>query len=59
MNTTNRTDAFEINGRTYTATADALRLMRKAVPAARATGDWSAVAAIMLLGEMNGEIRPA
>lgn len=48
---------FEMNGKTYETDAETLALLRSIVPAAKETGDSSAVAAVMILGEQGGRIR--
>lgn len=48
---------FEINGKAYETDAETLELLRGIVPAARETGDASAVIAVMTLGEVGGRIK--
>lgn len=55
MQTLGRT--FEMNGRTYKTDAETLKVLRSVVPGYQATGDVSAVAAIMWLGLKTGRIR--
>lgn len=47
---------FEIDGKTYKTDAETIALLRSLVPQAKEIGDWSAVIAIMALGEMSGRI---
>lgn len=55
MQTLGRT--FEMNGRAYKTDAETLKVLRSVVPGYQATGDVSAVAAIMWLGLKTGRIR--
>ena len=50
------TDKFEMNGKTYKTDKDTIEVLRSIVPAAKATGDATAVAAIMALGIKTGRI---
>ena len=47
---------FEMNGKTYSTDQATLELLREIVPAAKATGDSSAVIAVMELGAKYGRI---
>lgn len=49
---------FEIDGKTYATDAQTLDVLRSIVPDAKATGDASAVAAVMHLGLHTGCIVP-
>jgi len=51
------TATFEINGTAYTTDADTLNVLRPVVASAKATGDSSAVIAMLALGEKTGRIR--
>lgn len=51
------TEIFEMNGNTYTTDADTLNVLRSLVPAAKLSGDSSAVIAVIALGENTGRIR--
>lgn len=58
LNTTSgATKTFEMDGRGYRADAETLDVLRSVVPAAKASGDVSAVAALMHLGLQAGRIR--
>lgn len=48
---------FEMNGRGYETDAETLDVLRGIVPAAKASGDMSAVIAVMELGQTGGRIR--
>lgn len=45
---------FSLNGQTYRTDAETIEVIRSVMPAAKATGDGSAVAAIMSLGLATG-----
>jgi len=47
---------FEMNGRNYKTDLATLDVIRSIVPAAKASGDMSAVICIMDLGEASGKI---
>lgn len=47
---------FEMNGTTYQTDAATLNLLRSIVPAAKDSGDVTAVAAVMALGLKSGRI---
>jgi len=47
---------FELNGKTYTTDNETLVVLRSIVPDAKATGDASAVAAVMASGMAAGRI---
>jgi hypothetical protein len=47
---------FEMNGKTYTTDVETLEVLRSIVPSAKATGDSSAVIAVMEIGLMTGRI---
>jgi hypothetical protein len=53
------TVAFQMNGTWYTTDAETLSVLHSTVPAAKASKDTSAVAAIMALGLATGRIRTA
>ena len=48
---------FELNGKGYETDQEALTVLRSIMPAAKASGDMSAVIAVMDLGEATGRIR--
>jgi len=48
---------FEMNGKGYETDRETLNVLRSIVPAAKQTGDTSAVEAVMGLGLMVGRIR--
>jgi len=48
---------FEINGNAYQTDAQTLDVLRSIVPAAKAANDFSAVIAVMALGQAGGRIR--
>ena len=48
---------FELDGITYETDAETLKVLHSIIPAAKATGDASAVAAVMFLGIKTGRIR--
>jgi hypothetical protein len=48
---------FEMNGKAYATDAETLDVLRGIVPAAKETGDGSAVIALMTAGEMSGRVR--
>lgn len=48
---------FELNGKTYSTDAETLKVLRVIIPSAKASGDSSAVVAVMALGQMNGRIQ--
>jgi hypothetical protein len=47
---------FEMNGITYRTDAATLEVLRSIIPAAKASNDYSAVAAVMHLGLASGRI---
>ena len=47
---------FEMNGKTYATDTATVNAIRSIVPSAKASGDYSAVAAIMALGMKAGRI---
>ena len=49
---------FELNGRTYRTDAETVALLRRVVPKAKATGDHSALVAVLTLGQMAGRVAP-
>lgn len=51
------TRTFELNGSGYETDAETLAVLRSIMPRARATGDSSAVIAVMALGEATGRVR--
>lgn len=51
------TKTFTMNGKAYETDSQTLDMLRTIVPAAKSTGDASAVAFAMTLGEMCGRIR--
>jgi hypothetical protein len=48
---------FEMNGKAYATDLATLDVLRSIVPAAKATGDMSAVMAVMDLGLATGRIK--
>lgn len=50
---------FEMNGKAYQTDAQTLVVLRSIIPAAKSSGDNSAVAAIMSLGLHTGRIKVA
>lgn len=50
---------FELDGLNYTTDPETVKVLRSIAPAARRSGDPSAVAAIMVLGLQTGRIQPA
>jgi hypothetical protein len=48
---------FELNGTTYRTDAETLSMIRSIVPAAKASGDASAIQAVMSLGLSTGRIQ--
>ncbi|MFH1664895.1 MAG: hypothetical protein ABIA77_01990 [Candidatus Omnitrophota bacterium] len=48
---------FEMNGKAYQTDEETLDLLRDIVPQAKRVGDFSAVIAVMDLGEHTGRIR--
>lgn len=48
---------FELNGEIYETDEEALQVLRSLVPRAKATGDSSAVIAMIELGLISGRIR--
>lgn len=56
MQTTTQTEGFEIDGKTYRTDAATLSVLRGIMPAAKATGDASAVAVVMRMGLLFGRI---
>jgi len=48
---------FEMNGKTYATDKDTLEVLHSIIPQAKATGDYSAVTAIMGLGLKTGRIQ--
>lgn len=55
----NATATFEMNSTTYTTDEKTLAAIRSVMPAAKKTGDFSAVQAIMFLGLKSGIIKAA
>lgn len=51
------TKTFEMNGKAYQTDAQTLEVLRSIVPAAKSTGDASAVAVVMELGLQMGRIK--
>ena len=51
-----KAQTFEMDGKAYRTDAETLALLREIVPAAKATGDASAVAAVMVAGLATGRI---
>ena len=51
------TESFQINGRSYQCDSEVLNVLRSVCPDAKATGDSTAVMAVMCLGEFVGRIR--
>jgi hypothetical protein len=49
--------ADELNGKTYRTDAETLSMIRSIVPAAKASGDASAIQAVMSLGLSTGRIQ--
>ncbi len=47
---------FTLNGKTYQADTETLRVLRSIMPSAKTTGDSSAVIAVIELGKMTGRI---
>lgn len=47
---------FELNGKVYRTDAETLAVLRSIVPAAKRTGDSSAVQAVIILGLQTGRI---
>ena len=47
---------FELNGKAYETDTETLEVLRSIIPAARTSGDGSAVQAVMAAGEMSGRI---
>lgn len=47
---------FEMGGKVYTADAETLEVLCSIIPSAKATGDLSAVGAVMILGLEAGRI---
>lgn len=56
---TKTTATFEMNGKAYETDTETLNVLRSIVPAAKATSDTTAVAAVMYLGLQTGRIREA
>jgi len=50
------TATFEMNGKTYQTDTETLAVLRSVIPSAKAANDFSAVAAIMILGQETGSI---
>lgn len=48
---------FQLNGSTYETDAATLKVLRSVTPAAKASGDGSAVQAIIFLGMQTGRVR--
>lgn len=48
---------FEMNGNAYETDEETLNVLRSIVPPAKASNDFSAVMAVMVLGEATGRIR--
>jgi hypothetical protein len=55
--TINSTVTFEMNGIGYETDAKTLTVLQSVMPNAKASGDFSAVAAVMMFGEKSGRIR--
>lgn len=55
-NTDSKAATFELNGILYETTEDTLRVLRTIIPSAKATGDSSAVIAMISLGVHAGLI---
>lgn len=53
---TTQTSRFEMNGKTYKTDAETVKVLRTVVPRAKASGDVSAVTAVMGLGLKAGRI---
>lgn len=53
---TTQTATFEMNGKTYKTDAETVKVLRMVVPRAKASGDVSAVTAVMGLGLKAGRI---
>jgi hypothetical protein len=50
-------ETFEMNGKTYETDLETLEVLRSIVPAAKSTGDTSAVTAVMSLGLKTQRIK--
>lgn len=50
------TNQFELNGKTYKTDGETVKVLRSIIPAAKTTGDSSAVIAVMSLGLATGRI---
>ncbi len=48
------THGFELDGKSYRTDERTIKVLRGIIPSAKATGDSSAVAAVMVLGQMTG-----
>jgi hypothetical protein len=53
---TNTAPTFTLNGHTYMTDSQTVKLLRKLIPAARQSGDSSAVQAVMTYGQRTGRI---
>lgn len=51
------TTTFEMNGKSYVTDKATLDVLRSIIPAAKAANDFSAVAAVMILGQQTGRVR--
>ncbi len=51
--------AFTLNGKTYTTDSETVAVLRSIIGSARASGDSSAVQALLALGITTGRIQPA
>jgi hypothetical protein len=47
---------FTINGKTYSTDSETINVLRSIIGSAKASGDYSAVVAVMALGEKTGRI---
>jgi len=50
------TQTFEMNGKSYSTDKATLEVLRSIIPAAKAANDFSAVAAVMILGQRTGRV---
>lgn len=48
---------FEMNGTIYATDAETLNVLRSVIGSAKSSNDFSAVAAIMILGQQTGRVR--
>lgn len=48
---------FELNGKTYKTDKETIKVLRTIIPAAKKSGDSSAVIAMITLGELTGRIQ--